>query len=441
MPSSENASLQLRQRQEQRISPKQLQAITVLQMPVTDLADYIQQAILENPLLEYEPAENRHLDGFAQDRSFYAANTSVSPSELAGRIDPAINGLPLFLSEQLARKKLPTPLLRCCIYLITLLDDRGYLQTEDVNDAAELFDRKTLTAAITELQSLDPAGIAAKDLSECLCLQLKRHYPHELLAMDIAAHHLSQLGQRRYREIAHALQATERMVIHAAQLIATLEPNPCADFTSEMDTPYIQPDVVILESDGKLTAVLADWLLPRLSICSNYRSLLQQADSPEVVAYLRQREQQAKWLLDNIQRRGKTLQRCADMILQKHLAFFGGQARELQPLTAARLADELGVHPSTVSRALQGKHLQCRFGVFPLQYFCTGSVADNALSRQAIESRIALFIQNEDPNHPRSDADIQKELAQAGVVISRRAITKYRNHLHIPSASLRRRRG
>ena len=100
MPSSENASLQLRQRQEQRISPKQLQAITVLQMPVTDLADYIQQAILENPLLEYEPAENRHLDGFAQDRSFYAANTSVSPSELAGRIDPAINGLSLFLSEQ-----------------------------------------------------------------------------------------------------------------------------------------------------------------------------------------------------------------------------------------------------------------------------------------------------------------------------------------------------
>ena len=146
MPSSENASLQLRQRQEQRISPKQLQAITVLQMPVTDLADYIQQAILENPLLEYEPAENRHLDGFAQDRSFYAANTSVSPSELAGRIDPAINGLSLFLSEQLARKKLPTPLLRCCVYLITLLDDRGYLQTEDINDAAELFDRQMLTA-------------------------------------------------------------------------------------------------------------------------------------------------------------------------------------------------------------------------------------------------------------------------------------------------------
>lgn len=287
MPSSENASLQFRQRQEQRISPKQLQAITVLQMPVTDLADYIQQAILENPLLEYEPAENRHLDGFAQDRSFYAANTSVSPSELAGRIDPAINGLSLFLSEQLARKKLPTPLLRCCVYLITLLDDRGYLQTEDINDAAELFDRQMLTAAITELQSLDPAGIAAKDLSECLCLQLKRHYPQESLAMDIAAHHLPQLGQRRYREIAHVLQATERMVIHAAQLIATLEPNPCADFTPETNTPYIQPDVVILESDGKLTAVLADWLLPRLSICSNYRSLLQQADSPEVVAYLR----------------------------------------------------------------------------------------------------------------------------------------------------------
>lgn len=441
MLSSENPSLQLGQRQEQKISPRQLQAITVLQMPVTDLADYIQQAILENPLLEYEPAENCHLDGFTQDRSFYAANTSVSPSELAGRIDPAINGLPLFLSEQLARKKLPAPLLRCCVYLITLLDDRGYLQAEDIDGAAELFDRQMLTDAIAELQSLEPAGIAAKDLSECLCLQLKRRYPHEPLAMAVAAQYVSQLGQRRYREIAHALQATERMVIHAAQLIATLEPNPCVDFTPEMDTPYIQPDVAILEANGKLTAVLADWFLPRLSICGNYSSLLQQADNPEVVTYLRQREQQAKWLLDNIQRRGKTLQRCADMILQKHIAFFSGQTKELQPLTAAQLADELGVHPSTVSRALRGKHLQCRFGMFPLQYFCTGSVADNALSRQAIESRIALFIQNEDPNHPRSDADIQKELARAGVVISRRAITKYRNHLHIPSASLRRRRG
>ena len=115
------------------------------------------------------------------------------------------------------------------------------MQAEDIDGAAELFDRQMLTDAIAELQSLDPAGIAAKDLSECLCLQLKRHYPHELLAMDIAAHHLSQLGQRRYREIAHVLQATERMVIHAAHLIATLEPNPCVDFTPEMDTPYIQP--------------------------------------------------------------------------------------------------------------------------------------------------------------------------------------------------------
>ncbi len=441
MPSSENTSLQLGQRQEQKISPKQLQAITVLQMPVTDLAEYIQRSVLENPLLEYEPAENRRMEGSAHDRAFYAASASVSAAELAGRIDPAINGLPLFLSEQLARKKLPAPLLRCCVYLITLLDERGYLQVEDIDGAAELFDRQMLTDAIAELQSLDPAGIAAKDLSECLCLQLKRRYPHESLAIAVAAQYVSQLGQRRYREIAHALQTTERMVIHAAQLIATLEPNPCAEFTPETATAYIQPDVVILASDGKLTAVLADWLLPRLSICGNYRSLLQQADSPEVVTYLRQREQQAKWLLDSIQRRGKTLQRCADMILQKHIGFFSGQTKELQPLTAAQLADELGVHPSTVSRALQGKHLQCRFGMFPLQYFCTGSVADNTLSRQAIESRIALFIQNEDPNHPRSDADIQKELAQAGVVISRRAITKYRNHLHIPSASLRRRRG
>lgn len=435
---SENTALQLKQRQEQKISPKQLQSIAVLQMTTSALADHIRQIATENPLLECEPSEHREPEIFSHGPSTSYADTSISAAELVGRTDPVINGLPLFLSEQLSRRHLPSTLLRCCAYLITLLDDRGYLLPDEIADAAERFDGETLRIAIAELQSLEPAGVAAQDLSECLCLQLKRHLPQETLALEIAAGYLPQLGQRRYRQIARALQTTESAVANAARLIATLEPEPCRDFAPETDVPYIQPDVVILPTEGKLTAVLADWLLPRLFVSDSYHELLRQAEDPETIAYLQQKLQQVKWLIDNIARRGQTLQHCADAILAINEPFFAGQTQELQPLTAAQLAHHLELHPSTVSRALQGKYLQCRAGIFPLQYFCSGRVGDNAPSRQAVGLRIAMLISDEDPVHPLSDSAIQKALGKGGVTISRRAVTKYRNHLHIPPASLRR---
>ena len=440
MNPAEKTSLQIAQRQEQKISPRQLQSIAVLQMAVVTLAEHIQQAAVENPLLECDPpkAGEPDLPGYAPRTS--PAASSVSAAELAGRADPTINGLPLFLSEQLTRRHLSAALLRCCICLVTLLDDRGYLPPEDIEDAAGEFDEKTLRDAIEVLQSLEPAGVAARDLSECLCLQLKRHHPHETLALAIAERYLPQLGQHRYREIARALQVSESAVSRAAQLIAALEPNPCGDFAPEEDTAYLQPDIVILPVDGKLTALVADWLIPHLSVSGSYRTLLKEADNPETVAYLRQKRQQAKWLIDNVQRRGETLQRCADAILHIHEPFFAGQTRELRPLTAAQLAHELGIHPSTVCRALQGKYLQCRFGIFPLSYFCTAAVADTALSRQAIEQRIAGLIAGEDAAHPLSDEAIRRSLEQGGITISRRAVTKYRNHLGIPPISLRRKR-
>lgn len=439
MQPAENTTLQLKQRQEQKLSPKQLQSIAVLQMTTADLAEYIQQIATENPLLECELSERREPEMFSRSPRASYADTSISAAELVGKMDPAINGLPLLLAEQLSRRHLPPALLRCCAYLITLLDDRGYLPPDEIADAAERFDGETLRAAITELQSLEPAGIAARDLSECLCLQLSRHSPQETLALKIAAEYLPQLGQRRYRQIARALQTTESAVADAARLIAALEPNPCGDCIPETDVPYIQPDVVILSVEGKLTAVLAEWLLPRLSVSSSYQTLLKQAEDPETVAYLQRKLQQVKWLISNVARRGQTLQLCADTILSLNEAFFAGQTRELRPLTAAQLARHLGLHPSTISRTLQGKYLQCRAGVFPLRYFCSGQAGDNASSRQAVGLRIAALISKEDPAHPLSDSAIQSALEKDGVTISRRAVTKYRSQLHIPSTSVRRR--
>ena len=429
--------LQLQQRQEQRLHAQQIQSVAVLQMNTQQLLAHIEEVTTENPVLEREVDPKAQSEMHSLLRS---AGWETGAPYFGGRVDPAIDGLQAFLTDQLSRRRLSADLLRCCIALVALLDEDGYLSQEDADSLQDFFSPALLQSALAALQSLDPAGIGARSLSECLVLQLQRYHKSDKLALILAQQYLPQLARQQYRLIARELRLQEPVVRRAAEKISALEPYPGREFSPDEQVAYIRPDLFILPVDGTLQVVLNDGDIPRLSVSDYYAKLLRSTDDEKAKDYLRQKKQQATWLIQSVARRGSTLHRCGEVILSRQFDFFSGKTKELSPLSGLELSQMLHLHPSTVSRTLQGKYLQCAQGIYPLRYFCSGALSNETLSRQAVEQRLLTFIAKEDKTHPLSDPELQKLLEQSGVEISRRAITKYRTELHIPNRTERKKR-
>lgn len=256
---------------------------------------------------------------------------------------------------------------------------------------------------------------------------------------EIIAHHLSELGQKHYGAICRDLGLTLDEVLAAEKVIASLNPYPGREFQAEETVEYIRPDIFIAEIDGELQVILNEYYLPKISISDYYVRLLKSSEEKETLDYLRQKLQQAKWLLNYLEQRGRTLRRCADAILEAQRAFFTGATTELTPQTLVSLSRELQLHPSTVSRAIRGKYLQCRQGTYPLRYFFNRSVEENGPSRQAIKQRLIEIMKREDPSSPYSDQQLCTLLSQRGVNVSRRTVAKYRLELGIASSTARKR--
>ncbi len=429
--------LHLQQRQEQKLHTQQIQSVAVLQMNTQQLLAHIEEVAAENPVLEREidPHVQSELHGFLQ-----SAGWENNAPYYGGRVDPAIDGLPAFLTDQLSRRHLSADLLRCCIGLVALLDEDGYLAQEDIDSLQDLFPAETLLAALAAVQSLEPTGVGARDLPECLTLQLQRYAQGDKLALLLVQQYLPQLAKQQYRLIARELRVPESAVIRAAQTIAALEPHPGREFAPAEQVAYIRPDLFILPVDGTLQVILNDGDIPRLSVSDYYARLLRTTDDEEAKTYLRQKKQQAVWLIQSVERRGSTLRRCGELILERQRDFFSGSTKELSPMNGLDLSHALHLHSSTISRALQGKYLQCPQGIYPLRYFCSGALSDEGLSRQAVKVRLMHLIQQEDPLHPLSDPKLCAMLAEEGVSLSRRTVTKYREALNIPVVSIRRKK-
>lgn len=439
-------SLKTELRQELKLTPQLLQSMEVLQMNVQDLAEYLSRASEENPLLEAEsPASLQNayaqlrraaswLDAGPQGGTFLHEDGTVPERSAADR---ETESLAAFLRDQLERRHLEKPLLALCTYLAELVDEDGYLAPEDLESLEELKLPQELTdRALTELQSLDPPGVGARDLAECLVLQLRRQGACQV-SIDIAAQFLPELGRKHYGPIARALGITVEEVQAAEKIIAGLDPHPGRAFEPAEPTVYVQPDVFIVELEGQLKVVLNDYYLPRMSISTYYARLLKESDDAKTRTYLREKMQQAKWLLGSLERRGNTLRQCAEAILEAQRPFFTGESTELSPMRLSALANQLGVHPSTVSRTARGKYLQCRQGTYPLRYFFSLAVGASGPSRQAVKHRLLELVQKEDPRHPLSDQKLSQLLSTQGVQVARRTVAKYRLELGIGSSTAR----
>ena len=336
------------------------------------------------------------------------------------------------LQFQAERLSLEPELQRAVLAVIHALDADGYLRT----DVSALGPAALVDAAVQIVQRLDPPGVGARTLSECLCLQLQA-LGESGLACTIAEHYLEQAGHHAFAAIAASEHVPLAAVQEAYRQIQSLSPYPCAEFSRAQDDGYVVPDVLLQEKDGVLSVAVNRAYTPELSVSSFYRSLVRETDDPEARQYIVKKVSQAEWLISCIRQREETLLRCCQEILKRQLPYFrSGQA--LAPMTMQDIAQAVGLHTSTVSRALSGKYIQTPQGVRLLRSLFSAKLAGGEVSGVMAQQAIAVLVQQEDKHAPLSDQVLAERLQAQGIDISRRTVAKYRQLLQIPSAATRR---
>ncbi|MDD3654538.1 MAG: RNA polymerase factor sigma-54 [Desulfotomaculaceae bacterium] len=469
-------NLNLEQTQKLVMTPGLCQAINVLQLTSLELSTFIEKQLEENPLLELreeeveegeyssrdkpgrKEKEEKQDNGFNWEEYFEeyvpgGRNNQVNNQESwLGRQD---NSYEKFLS------KAPTlcdhllsqlNLTQCCHkdrligeYLIGNIDSKGYLRVSLTEAAEQLHvDSSEVARILTLIQSFDPVGVGARDLQECLLIQIEQLNIKNELVNKLIRNHLTDLARGRMNNIAHKLGVTIQEVQEAADLLKTLDPKPGRNFTNTNDTCYIVPDVVLEKVGGEYVILINDVDVPRIRINSAYRSALSKDKHADANTrrFVESKLNAAVWLLRSIEQRRMTLHKVASCLVGLQREFLEHGIKYLKPLNLKTVADIVGVHESTVSRATSNKYIQTPRGVFEMKcFFSTGlnNTAGTMTSAGSIKKILQEIIANEDKKHPLNDQKIVDQLRQKGIEISRRTVAKYRDELGIPSILKRKR--
>ncbi len=488
----------LSQRQELRLrlAPQILQSIEILQLATLDLKGLIEREMEMNPTIEIDtqdPLSTPGEGGAAVDivtpgdaaplevpASAEAETASLDAEferleglneqwkEFSGSYRPTMGGedkdkkleamqntadrsesLQDVLERQLSMLSLKERDQKIANYLIWNIDENGYLRfqlDEEFIKGCEVEPRASVEEAedVLELiQSFEPPGVGARDLRECLLIQLeqsngKGHYDLEI---RIVRDHLDDVVNNRLPKIAKALNEPVEVIDEAIQFVRTLNPKPGRLF-SQPQVHYVIPDVVVEQVDGKWEVRVEDSYIPRIHISKHYQEMLKTAaDDPKVRAYVKKKIDSAKWLMESIEQRKATLNRIAQEIVDYQTPFLEKGVDALRPLKMQFIADRVGVHVSTVSRAIAEKYMQTPRGIFALKFFFTGGTtrADGEeKSIVAVKQKVRDILEKEDKASPLSDEEIAAALKKEGLDIARRTVTKYRKQLGIPSSRQRR---
>jgi len=451
--------------QQQMLSPQMRQSLEILQATALELQQMVRQELEVNPVLEEEvpeveeetAPEEAEEDGedeleelrqLAEDwNTFSAEGSQNADTEAEARRQHFLEGiappetLAQHLEKQLGRLALDPVQRRIATLLVGNLNEDGYLAAtpEEVADEAD-----AETAEVIEmlhlLQTLDPPGVGARDLAECLRLQLARRGMGQGAAVRIADGYLDLLGRKKFAEIASALRVPQDEVREAGAIIAGLNPKPGRAFAGE-EAQVLAPDVVIEEVGGEFVVSLVRDSVPQLRISRAYRDLLgEAAGAAEVRSYLRDKIRGGKFLIKSIQQRQQTILAIAKEIAVRQRSFLEQGISALEPMTMAQVADVVGVHETTVSRAIAGKTVATPQGVFEMKFFFTTGyrAADGAaVSSTSVKDVIAALIRGEDPGKPLSDQQIVALLTAQGLAVARRTVAKYREALGFLPSHLR----
>ena len=454
--------------QNQVLAPQLQQSLQILQAPMLELRNLIQQELCTNPTLEEDQMEptiedkKQEHDEFQEEfdrlaklddewRDYMAQSQSYSgrsaeDEERRQFFFDSIVGMQTLqqhLMEQLNSSDIGEADRQLAELLIGNIDDAGFLQTtpEDIanNTGMEAAD---LTRMLEFVQTFHPVGVGSRDLRECLLIQLRRLSKEQTLEYRIVDRHIEDLGKRRFPEIARRLGTTTEQVQRAAGFIGTLDPKPGQIFTPDPNN-YVLPDVNVEKIGGVWTISLNGEQIPHLRISNTYKDLMSQdKGGAEVKDYIRDKIRSGKFLIKSIHQRQQTISNIAHEIVGKQKDFLEVGPSGLKPLTMVQIADIVGVHETTVSRAISGKYMATPWGVFDMKYFFTPGYQTSggeSMSNTSVKGAIAEMVKTEDSGNPLSDKEIVELLEKRGIPIARRTVAKYRNELNILPSNMRKR--
>lgn len=474
---------QLTQKLEQRLSPQQIQLMKLLQVPTMELDQRIKQEIEENPALEEGADEvddefdnqdddydddsegddefdlSDYLDDDVADYKTQANNSSKDDEE---RVVP-LSGEQSFqekLTEQLHLLDLDDKQFMIADVLIGNLDESGYLNRDleaIVDDLAFALNVDTTEKEVEEIlmliQELDPAGVGARNLQECLLLQIKRKQDGDIVrftAKKILENHFEEFTKKHYEKIAKKLEIEDEDLKEAIEEILRLNPKPGGSMReTAKNYQQIIPDFMLFENDGRLELSINGRNAPELKVSKEYESMLRsyaegakssKADK-EAVTFVRQKLDSAKWFIDAIKQRQQTLLLTMDAIRHYQEAYFlTGDETKLKPMILKDIADMVGLDISTISRVANSKYVQTNFGIYPLKYFFSESLSTDSgeeVSTREVKKILSDAIEVEDKRNPLTDEKLMELLNEKGYNIARRTVAKYREQLNLPVARMR----
>ena len=430
----------------QQLTHLQFLNLQFLQMSTVEMQKYIEEMALSNPVIDVIPANhtNVHIVPSLHERKSNASTEADDEHDPFDMI-PTDGGFEMtlerYLTMQLTADLADSQTYQIKRAIIACLDEDGYLR-DDISEIADALHitKDRVLLCLKELQLLEPCGVCARNLAECIELQLLQK-KDTALAIQIVRTQLHFLEKRAYNRIAKNLSVSLEAVYTAVEQIKHTNPRPGAAFSRENALPLVRPDVCVYERDGELIVSYKYENSKFFSINSYYKDLLQKSEDKELHSYLSEKMQQAKTIQDAITRRQDTVLRCAQIIVSAQEAFFRGERDHLIYLSFADVSEALGVTESTVSRALRGKYLQCRYGIFPMKSFfprrISSDLDETRITKAVILAWIKELIEQEDSSHPLSDQQLCELLKEKECPISRRTVAKYRSILNIPETTRR----
>lgn len=447
--------IDLKLNQKMVITPQIEQSIKILQMGAQELTDYLEQLSVENPVIEvetnYAEADSQEklkrklewLDSIDEENKVhYQAYQEEGRSEAFdfSRIETSDEeSLQDYLQSQINELELCDREYEIAGYIISCLNENGYLEME-IEEVVKGFsiDKNEVEEVLKIVQSLEPSGVGARDLKECLIIQLRNREMETPILHDIICNHLEKLSRNQFNAVAKDLKVSVEKVKEAYSIIRTLNPRPGSLFNPGMKPRYITPDVVVVKFKDYYEVLLGEFLYPKITISSYYRNLMTAAPDEETKKYITKKVDQANWVLKCIDERNKTLLNVTKAIVDIQKNFFEKGPGYLCPMILRDVAERLMVHESTVSRAVRDKYLQSSWGVFELKYFFTHGLETKGGADATVENiklMIKEIINGENPKKPYSDQKITDLLNEKGINISRRTVAKYREEMNIAAAS------
>src|SRR5438034_3830118 len=469
MQQTQNLALQ------QVLSPQLQQSLLILQTPLLELRNLVQQEMETNPVLEElpdlpapdepseaEPSENDNFDNefqklasldeewrdyMAQSASYGAAGSRGSREAQDKRqffFDsiPVQETLHQNLIGQLNQSLLSATDRKAAELIVGNIDDNGFLQsTLEEMALSSGIPKEDFEKILALIQTFYPPGVGARDLRECLLIQLKREGKDSSLEYKIISEHMDDLGKRRFPEIARRMGISVEEVQKYANNIARLNPRPGQVFAAAPQN-YVLPDVTVEKVDGDYQIILNNEQIPHLRISNIYKDIIAQDNNgADVKDYIRDKIRNGKFLIRSIHQRQQTISNIAHQIVSRQRDFFEHGPSHLKPMTMGEIANAIGVHETTVSRAVSGKYMATPQGIFEMKYFFTPgyqTATGESMSNTSVKEAILALVKHENGNAPLSDQEIVEILGERGIPIARRTVAKYRTELDILPSHMRR---